>query len=149
MRDTGRALQECVGNEALCPSDSAGRISLPIDLSGHVGYRVFIVESQEPYARIGFTASRRLESLRGQPADESTSCGPRRKSTREASVKLWRHCQRGGLIFRSPRTGAPIAPSRRYSPQNCRNPFRPTAGQYCRRNGSSKKEQKRDDCLAS
>jgi hypothetical protein len=142
MGDTGQSSQECVGNEALCPSDSACRISLPIDLRGHVRYRVFIVECQDPYARIRFTAPRRLESLRGQFADKSTSRSPRGKSTCEAGVKLWRQCRRGRLIFRSPRTGAPIAPSRRYSSQDCRNPFRSTAGQYRRRNGTCQQEQK-------
>src|ERR1700683_2108808 len=97
-RDTGRVSQECVGNEALGPSNSIARISLPVDLRLHAGGRVFIVELQEPYARIGFTASGRFESLRGQGADKSTSFGPRGKSTCEASVKLWRHRQRRGLI---------------------------------------------------
>jgi hypothetical protein len=149
MRDTTRVSQECVGNEALGPSDSTRRISLPIDLSGHAGGRVLIFEFQEFYARIRFTASRGLESLRSQCADKSISRGPRGKSTSKASVKLWRHCQRGGLIFGSPRTGAPITPSRRYSSQNCRNPFRPTARQDCHGDGTSKKEDKPGDCLPS
>jgi hypothetical protein len=149
MRDTGRESQKGVGNEALCPSNPACRINFPVDLCSHAGRHVFILESQESYARIRFTASRRLESLRGQCADKSTSFGPRGKSACEASVKLWRHCQRGGLIFRLPRTGAPIAPSRRYSPQNYGNPFRPAAVQYCRRNGACKQENKCGRCSAS
>src|SRR5260370_14042319 len=70
MRDTGGASKECVGNEAHCLSDSACRVSLPVDLRGHVGYRVFIVERQDAYARIRFTASRSLESLRRQCAEK-------------------------------------------------------------------------------
>ncbi len=36
MRDTGGASKECVGNEAHCPRDSACRVSLAVDLRGHV-----------------------------------------------------------------------------------------------------------------
>src|SRR3984885_10366241 len=90
-----RISEKNIANEALGPSHSAIRVTLPIDLCDHVGNRDFIVECQNVYVRIRIAHTCRLEPRRGQLTNKNSIGGPRWVPTFEARVEFRRQCRWG------------------------------------------------------